>query len=504
MTKSVLKTYEDWTNAGFVTIPCANKKSVVEKWSSPEFKTTIEEWKNHHHNKQIAIRLEKHVDFDIDHPKVKYFVKDHLKYCGAVFGRKNNPTSHYLFKASIQPKKFILPNSLKQYCEKEAHGATLCEIRSGIKEYTVVPESQYHLGKELIEWEHYESIAEYPTDLTQDVGRIALQAALCILYPTTGSRDAYCTAIAGVLLKHASWTTEQIDHFVHRIAIESKDDEAQMRSKKGTTHDKSDRKFGMTKLATIVGCDVKTIAYLFQWIGIGYKTIEGASAIGDIIEYAKNKYEVKIYGSRNGEAINKLVKMDGPTLRDMKKFYDVVIAQAGIWVPRMKPVDFETIVKNKFEERIKSKDYIEGDAEAEVFIKHFLKYLEREQVATNPIRLLEFDMPIYRPEQKYLDFKVSHFEDYLDDKRYNYGDRNDLRKKLAEYLDAKEIRNKIKDENNIYQSCMHFRIPKFKVDKTIIIYDNEEIKESEQKVITHNTEETKEVKIDFESDAIKD
>jgi hypothetical protein len=51
---------------------------------------------------------------------------------------------------------------------------------------------------------------------------------------------------------------------------------------------------------------------------------------------------------------------------------------------------------------------------------------------------------------------------------------------------------------------MHFRIPKFKVDKTIIIYDNEEIKESEQKVITHNTEETKEVKIDFESDAIKD
>ena len=57
MTKSVLKTYEDWTNAGFVTIPCANKKSVVGKWSSPEFKTTIEEWKNHHHNKQIAIRL---------------------------------------------------------------------------------------------------------------------------------------------------------------------------------------------------------------------------------------------------------------------------------------------------------------------------------------------------------------------------------------------------------------------------------------------------------------
>ena len=492
MTKSVLKTYEDWTNAGFVTIPCANKKSVVGKWSSPEFKTTIEEWKNHHHNKQIAIRLEKHVDFDIDHPKVKYFVKDHLKYCGAVFGRKNNPTSHYLFKASIKPKKFILPNSLEKYCEKEAHGATLCEIRSGIKEYTVVPESQYHLGKELIEWEHYESIAEYPTDLTQDVGRIALQAALCIMYPTKGSRDAYCTAIAGVLLKHASWTTEQIDHFVYRIAIESKDDEAQARSKKGTTHGKSDRKFGMTKLATIVGCDVKTIAYLFQWIGIGYKTIEGASAIGDIIEYAKNKYEVKIYGSRNGEGVNALVKMDGPTLRDMKKFYDEVISQASIWIPKMKPVDFEAIVKNKFEERIKAKNYIEGDAKAEVFKKHFAKYLAARQVSTNPLQLLSFDMPIYRHKKEHLDFKLAHFEDYLDEKRFNYGDRNDLEKSVRDYLKAEKINNKIKNEEGDFQSCVHFRIKKYDVESTSLVIDlkPEEIEEVKQ--------------IDFEKDIRKD
>ena len=492
MTKDALKTYEDWTNAGFVTIPCVNKKSVVSKWSSPEVKTTIEEWKTHHHEKQIAIRLDKHVDFDIDNPRVKYFVKDHLKYCGAVFGRKNNPTSHYLFKASIKPKKFILPNSLERYYEKEVHGATLCEIRSGITEYTVVPESQYHLGKELIEWENYEGITEYPTDLTQDIGRIALQAALCILYPTTGSRDAYCTAIAGVLLKHASWTTEQIDHFVHRIAIESKDDEAQMRSKKGKTHDKSERKFGMTKLATIVGCDVKTIAYLFQWIGIGYKTVEGASAIGEIIEYAKNKYEVKIYGSRNGEGVNALVKMDGPTLRDMKKFYDEVISQASIWIPKMKPVDFEAIVKNKFEERIKAKNYIEGDAKAEVFKKHFAKYLAARQVSTNPLQLLSFDMPIYRHKKEHLDFKLAHFEDYLDEKRFNYGDRNDLEKSVRDYLKAEKINNKIKNEEGDFQSCVHFRIKKYDVESTSLVIDlkPEEIEEVKQ--------------IDFEKDIRKD
>jgi|TARA_R110002020_G_scaffold2982_1_gene13754 hypothetical protein len=486
MIKNGPRTHEEWLDTGRIIIPCVNKKSVIPKWSDPEFKISKQEWQDHHIGKQIAIRLDNDTDFDIDNPRVKYFVHDHLKYRGAVFGRKNNTQSHYIFKGAIKSKKYILPNDLKQYCEKDAHGATLCEIRSGIKEYTVVPESQYHLGKELIEWENYESISEYPDDLTQDIGRIALQSALCILYPTTGSRDAYCTAIAGVLLKHSTWTPEQIDYFVHRIAIEAKDDEANLRNKKGTSHNKTNRKFGMTKISEIVQCSVKSIAFLFQWIGIGYQTVEGSSAIGEITEYAKDRYEVKIYGTKNGEAIEKIVLIDGPTLMNQKLFYETVIQQAQIWIPKMKTMDFETIVKNKFEERIRSKNYIEGDGEHEVFIKYFRQYIESKTAFTDKKNLLDFGLPVFDLEKNYLDFKLDSFEDYLEARRIKI-QRVDLKKKCEVILKAKKVKGKI-----LKHSCVFFRIADYEIEK-------------ENLTIDVQPEEGKEVKqIDFEADARQD
>ena len=494
MTKNALKTYKDWIDAGFVTLPCDNKKSILPKWSKPNFKVTTQDWQNNHIGKQIAIRLDEYIDFDIDNSKVRFFVNDHIKYCGAIFGRRNSPMSHYLWKGKIEAKKFILPDELEEKIKKEKHGATICEIRCGTTHYTVVPESKYHLGDETIEWEKYEGITMYPKefDLTADIGKIALQTALCICYPTKGSRDKYCTAVAGVLLKHGSWTTEQVDLFVHNLAIQSKDDEAILRAKKGTSHSKSDRQYGMNTLAEIINCSKKTIATLFSWVGIGYSTVEGASAIGDIIEYARNKYEVKISGSKNGQAVQSLVKMDGPTLRDMKKFYDEVITQAQIWVPKMKPIDFETIVKNKFEERIKAKDYIEGDAQAEVFRKHFDKYLQKKLISTDPKQLLNFNMPTYHLKKQNLDFKLAHFEDYLDEIRFKYGDRNDLKKSITDYLDGTQVNGKIKDEDKQYKSCVHWRVPRYEIqDPKILILEGETI-------------ENKEVKqIDFEADAIK-
>lgn len=77
--------------------------------------------------------------------------------------------------------------------------------------------------------EEYNGITTYPKeyDITMDIGKVALQTALCILYPATaGNRDKYCTAVAGVLLKHGSWTPEQVDLFVEDLAYHSKDDES--------------------------------------------------------------------------------------------------------------------------------------------------------------------------------------------------------------------------------------------------------------------------------------
>ena len=41
-----------------------------------------------------------------------------------------------------------------------------------------------------------------------DVGKAALSAALSIIYPTSGCRVEYCTAIAGILIKNSDWKME--------------------------------------------------------------------------------------------------------------------------------------------------------------------------------------------------------------------------------------------------------------------------------------------------------
>ena len=64
-------TYEDWIDLGRVIIPCDTKQAVVEKWSDPDFKITKEEWRIEHTTKQIGLRLDQYIDFDIDNPVVK-------------------------------------------------------------------------------------------------------------------------------------------------------------------------------------------------------------------------------------------------------------------------------------------------------------------------------------------------------------------------------------------------------------------------------------------------
>ncbi len=74
-----------------------------------------------------------------------------------------------------------------------------------------------------------------------------------------------------------------------------KDEEAEKRKRKGTTHKKANRKFGMPKLAEIIGCSTKTIATIFSWIGVQEATSEEAKqSIGQIIEYGSDRYFVKI------------------------------------------------------------------------------------------------------------------------------------------------------------------------------------------------------------------
>ena len=113
-------------------------------------------------------------------------------------------------------KSFSLPKELENYYKDYNHGATLCEIRHGANKYTLVPETKYHSTNETVKWVKYDGIDEYSGNLKTDLGKIALSTALCITYAGSGQRDDYCTAIAGVLLKHTEWSTDEIDEFIYQ------------------------------------------------------------------------------------------------------------------------------------------------------------------------------------------------------------------------------------------------------------------------------------------------
>ena len=462
--------YEDWLNLGRVIIPCLKGKPVVSDWSNPNFKITKEEWRANYTHCEIALRLDQDIDLDVDNDLVKRFITSHIKSCDAVSGRRGNPSSHYWWKGKAPFKQFVLPNELQKYCEGFPHGLTLCEIRHESKHYTIVPESKHSKANETVKWERYQDISEYPGNLSVDVGKIALATALCITYASSGQRDAYCTAIAGALIKNTEWTEKEIDDFVYDVATAANDDEVEKRKAKGTSSKKAKRKFGMPKLAEIIGCSTKTVSTLFSWIGIKEATTEEAKeSIGEITEYGSDRYFVKVNAVVQGQPVEKTITVDGPTLRNKKLFYDAVISKASVWIPEMKVTDFEEIMRRKYEAREKSKDYVEDAEEDLRFVKHFKNYITEEKVYTNKKELAYFGMPYFNQEKSTLEFNLDKFEDYLHRQKVNLP-RVDLVIKIQRVLKAKKNHGKFGKEQ---KSCVSWRMTEQTIDKEDLIVDGE-------------------------------
>ena len=77
----------------------------------------------------------------------------------------------------------------------------------------------------------------------------------------------------------------------------------------------------MPKLAEILGCSVKAISELFNWVGIKQIASEEArEAIGEIIEYGHDRYVVKINAFVKDKLVEKEIIVDGPTLKAQRFF----------------------------------------------------------------------------------------------------------------------------------------------------------------------------------------
>ena len=475
-------TYEQWIDSGRIIIPCLKGRPIIKNWQDPSFKVSKEEWKKKYTHCAMGVRLDQDVDFDIDNELAKRFIDKYAKSSGAIYGRPSNLQSHYWWKGTLDFKKFTLPKEFENYYETFPHGATLCEIRSSSSQYTIVPESKHSKADEHVKWEKYEGINEYPGNLNTDLRKVALSTALCILYGSQGQRDDYCTAVAGVLLKHTKWDEEEINEFVYNLAIESDDNEAKDRAQKGTSGKRAQRKFGIPKLAEIIGCTQKSVSEIFSWVGVAYETVQGSGAVGDIIEYGQDRYLVKVNTVAEGKPQIIEIRVDGPTLMNQKLFYDAVISKASVWIPKMPPRDFEEIMRKKYENKIKSKEYVEEANEDLVFKKRFLQYIEARGLEVDKTNLLEYKRPYTDTTKNSLEFILTDFEDFLEDKKIKIK-RVDLVMDVQKILKAKKYNGKVKVGEK-WKSCPSWRVENFNVKNKDLIFEGEVAEVKDTKEIT--------------------
>jgi len=471
--------YVDWLELGRVIIPCLKGTPKVKKYTDPDFKIEKDIWNRDHETAEIALRLDHDVDLDIDNEFVKRFINYYIKDCGAIFGREGNPTSHYLWtnRNQIPFKQFKLPDEFEKDFKDFPHGSMICELRTEKKRYTIVPGSLHSKSKTNVRWEKFEEIREYQGNLSIDVGKVALSAALTIIYPSAGSRDEYCTAIAGILVKHTDWTDDEINDFVSRIAEHADDDGYAQRLKKGTSSRKTNRKFGINKLHEITGYSHKNLQGLFNWIGI-FKDITlqvSKDTIEKIEEYGANRYYVHLNVPQKSvdgpglETVKKKIWIDGESLMNLKLFCDIAMSQAKVWIPRMTPKEFEEIMMAKFYSREKSKEYVQEAEEDSQFKMFFLNYLDTKGVYMDKEQLAVYKLPYYNQEKKTIEFDLSNFEKELMKNRINLK-RPDLVQKVQTILKGKRDRGKYKNK-----SCVAWVISGEKIEENKLIWEGESV-----------------------------
>ena len=471
--------YIDWLEYGRVIIPCLKGTPRVKKYTDPDFKIEKDIWKRDYETAEIALRLDHDVDLDIDNEFVKRFLPYYIKDCGAIFGREGNPTSHYIWtnRNQIPFKQFNLPDEFEKDFKNFPHGSMICELRTEKKRYTIVPGSLHSKSKTNVRWEKFEEIREYQGNLSIDVGKVALSAALTIIYPSTGSRDDYCTAIAGILVKNSDWTDDEIDNFVSRIAEHADDEDLAKRLKKGTSSRKTNRKFGINKLHEITGYSHQNLTGLFNWIGL-FKDASlqvSKDTIEKIEEYGANRYYVHLnVPQKNVEGVGlktvkKKIWIDGESLMNLKLFCDIAMSQAKVWIPRMTPKEFEEIMMAKFYNREQSKEYVKEAEEDSRFKMFFLDYLDTKGVYMDKEQLAVYKLPYYNQEKRTIEFDLNNFEKELMKNRINLK-RQDLVHKVQTILKGERDRGKYKNK-----SCVAWVIKGEEVEDNKLIWEGESV-----------------------------
>ena len=273
-----MNTPQQYIDKGFKITPCGNtNKEGKYNPKAPRLKawqTNTATLKDFNGKDNIGIIWDKYFDVDVDNPNAHKFKSLYLKPSSAIYGRKSNPRSHYLFKGSAKDKKFSLPEEFEKWCTKFPHGLALIEIRSGSGQQSLGPGSKIGTAPgtgEEVKWDVLEGISIYDGDVFEDVSKIAFATALTILYPSVGSQRDYCYAIACILAKGTDWTDSEIDRIIEKISENSGvkiSDKLHVGTHARKQIKAKGRLMGFPTLSDTLGVSIGSIAKIFQWVGV--------------------------------------------------------------------------------------------------------------------------------------------------------------------------------------------------------------------------------------------
>ena len=213
----------EWHQRGILPIPVKNgdKRPIGKKWQTQRLtpETIPQVFKPSDNVGGLWGKPSNdHVDVDLDSPIAVALAKNFLP-ATLTYGRKGNPTSHYIYKC-------VGAENLR--CRLKSEGMVI-ELR-GTGFQSVLPPSLHPSGERYrIENEQAPMEVSYRM-LRRWVYEIGAAASFVANYPDEGGRHDYVHAVTGALM-HSGWNDEHVEKFMLAVlgAIDGREDDIKQR-----------------------------------------------------------------------------------------------------------------------------------------------------------------------------------------------------------------------------------------------------------------------------------
>lgn len=212
------------------------------------------------------------VDVDLDCDEAVLLASVFLPPTGAIFGRRQRPGSHRLYRISNgSPNTQRWEHPVRR---GQGHKAVFVELRAGGAQ-TLFPGSVHPSG-DVYTWQQHDPPALVEAgDLLECLQNLASACLLAQEWPDQGLRHEAANALIGVLVR-AGWDDATIERYVGAVTLAGGDNQwaqrggANIRTTRGHV-EKNERATGRPRLMAVVGARVVKVALSWMQVRESYR-----------------------------------------------------------------------------------------------------------------------------------------------------------------------------------------------------------------------------------------